>query len=134
MQESTGRYSEDLRRAHGIGVQILAADPVFDHASAAQVLAPLLGVCQTRGPGGSDDRGAPCDPRFLGLIAAAVKRDATDAAAARGLWAAADRRLVDLAGLVPLVNEAAIVVTGPGVGNYGWSPAVGALLGQMWLQ
>jgi ABC-type transport system substrate-binding protein/DNA-binding SARP family transcriptional activator len=115
-------------------LQILAADPVFDYPSAARVLGSFQGICQTRGPGGADDRGAPCDPRLLGLIAAAVKRDATDVAAARRLWAAADRRLVDLAALVPLVNEAAIVVTGPQVGNYGWSPAVGALLGQMWLQ
>ena len=122
-----------LERAPG-PLQILAADPDFDRASAAQVLGGLLGPCQTRGPGGAGDRGPPCDPRFLGLVAAAVKRDATDVAAARRLWTAADRRLVDFAGLVPLVNEAAIVVTGPGVSNYGWSPAVGALLGQMWLE
>ena len=53
---------------------------------------------------------------------------------ARQHWAAADRRLVDQAAWVPLVNEGPVYVTGSRVGNYAWSPVVGALLSQMWVR
>ena len=109
--------------------QVLAADAVAEHAHAARVFAGLPNGCRAQQPSF-----APCDARLFRLIAAAVKRERTDPGAARRLWAATDRRAVDIAAWVPLVNEAAIIVTGPRVGNYGWSPVAGALLGQMWLE
>jgi ABC-type transport system substrate-binding protein/DNA-binding SARP family transcriptional activator len=124
-----------LRRRRD-SLQALAASVLADHAAAAQFLAPLL---RCRGfrpqrPGDTPNPSAFCDRQMLSLIASALEHEPADPATARRLWAAADRRLVDQAALVPLVNEASVVVTGPRVGNYSWSPAVGPLLGEIWVR
>ena len=80
------------------------------------------------------NRSAFCDRRMLAAIAEAVRLETVAPDRARRLWAAADRRLVDEAAWVPLVNEVAVYLTGSRVGNYAWSPMVGALLDQMWIR
>ena len=75
-----------------------------------------------------------CDRRMIAAIAGAVRLETVAPDRARRLWATADRRLVDEAAWVPLVNEVTVHVTGSDVGNYVWSPVVGALLDQMWVR
>ena len=76
-------------------------------------------------------RSATADGRF---VAKAVRLQASAPDRARRHWAAADRRLVDQAAWVPLVNPGLVYVTGTRVGNYAWSPTAGALLDQMWVR
>ena len=116
-------------------LQALAGTGAADRG-AAQLLAPLLGCRSFRParPGDTPYPGALCDERLLRLVERALAAEPADPVSARRLWAAADRRLVDLAVVVPLVNEAAAIVTGPRVGNYAWSPATGPLLGQLWVR
>ena len=50
---------------------------------------------------------------MIAAIAGAVRLETVAPDRARRLWAAADRRLVDEAAWVPLVNEVTVHVTGP---------------------
>jgi peptide/nickel transport system substrate-binding protein len=116
-------------------LQAATAGNFFDTPSADAVLAPLLS-CRTfkpSQPGDTANASAFCDRRMLASIARAVRLETLAPDRARRLWAAADRRLVDQAAWVPLVNEGPVYLTGTRVGNYAWSPAVGALLDQMWV-
>jgi ABC-type transport system substrate-binding protein len=65
------------------------------------------------------------------LIARAARVQTVAPDRARRLWTAADRRLVDNAAWVPLVNEVDVYVTGTRVGHYAWSPSAGVLVDQL---
>ena len=67
-------------------------------------------------------------------VAAAVRLQTVAPDRARRLWAVADRRFVDRAAILSLVNPVAVYVTGSRLGNYAWSPWAGALLDQMWIR
>ena len=120
----------------GIAYQIVGQGGPLDYPAASFRLSPWL---QCRGwrprkPGDIPILGAFCDRRLVEYVAKAVRLQTVAPDQARRLWAAADRRFVDEAATVPFVSTAAVDVTGPRVGNYAWSPAVGVLLDQMWVR
>jgi peptide/nickel transport system substrate-binding protein len=121
----------------GIAYQIVGQGGPLDYPAASPRLSPWLFHCRgwrPRKPGDIPILGAFCDRRMIGFVAKAVRLQTVAPDQARRLWAAADRRFVDQAALVPFVSTSAVDVTGPRVGNYAWSPAVGVLLDQMWVR
>ena len=117
-------------------LQAAGAGAVLDYPAAGQVLASFLSCrgWRPREPGETPNPSAFCDRRMIASIARAVRLETVAPDRARRNWAAADQRLVDRAAWVPLVNPVSVYVTGSRVGNYAWSPAVGALLDQMWIR
>jgi ABC-type transport system substrate-binding protein/DNA-binding SARP family transcriptional activator/sugar lactone lactonase YvrE len=117
-------------------VQAAGAGGTLDYPSARPFLSPFLSCrgWRARRPGDVPNPSAFCDREMIAAIAAAVRLETVAPDRARRRWAAADRRLVDQAAWVPLVNPVAVYVTGSRVGNYAWSPAVGALVDQMWVR
>ena len=83
--------------------------------------------------GRSDDLTHYCGTELDALIDHARQVQATDPAAANHVWADVDHSITDLALWAPLVNEGSDLVSGR-AGNYQFSPALGALLDQIWVQ
>jgi peptide/nickel transport system substrate-binding protein len=85
---------------------------------------------------------APINLNPAGLCDQAVDRtaerahqlEASDPAAAGDLWQRVDRRVVDLAPLVPFVNTAGIDLVSARTGNYQRSVELGVLLDQLWVR
>jgi peptide/nickel transport system substrate-binding protein len=75
-----------------------------------------------------------CDPHVDQLASEAQAAQLTDPAAARRLWAQADRIVTNQAPYVPLYNETAVGFVSSRVGNYQASPEYGPLLDQMWVR
>ena len=76
-----------------------------------------------------------CDPRVDRQIKQALAAQATSPDAARGLWERVDRKIVDQAAWVPLVNPKEFDVLAKRVGNYQYSPAgMGMLIDQLWVR
>jgi peptide/nickel transport system substrate-binding protein len=73
-----------------------------------------------------------CDQQLERTIDRALRLQGVDPARARELWAAADRRIVDLAAWVPLVNTVGTDIVSERVGNYQYNPQWGILLDQLW--
>jgi peptide/nickel transport system substrate-binding protein len=73
-----------------------------------------------------------CNPAADSLIYRAQAAQATDPAAARRLWAEADRTITNNAPWVPPVNDKEAALTSARVGNYQDNPILGPLLDQMW--
>jgi ABC-type transport system substrate-binding protein len=71
-----------------------------------------------------------CDRQLEGQIDAALAAQGAQAAAA---WAAADRRVVDLAAVVPHVNSRAVLFTSKRVGNFQNHLQWFTLLDQLWV-
>jgi peptide/nickel transport system substrate-binding protein len=72
-----------------------------------------------------------CDRQLERQIDAALVAQGAQAAAA---WAAADRRVVDLAAVVPHVNSRAVVFTSKRVGNFQNHLQWFTLLDQLWVR
>jgi ABC-type transport system substrate-binding protein len=118
-------------------LQAAGAGVILDSPTVGPFISPLVSTCRgwrPRRPGDLPNPSGFCDPRTIASLAGALRLETVAPDRARKLWAAADRRLVDRAAWVPLVNEAAVHVTGARVGNYAWSPWAGALLDQMWIR
>jgi len=75
-----------------------------------------------------------CDPHIDRQIERAATEQATNPDAARGHWEDVDRKTVDEAPLVPLVNPNAVDVVSKRVGNYQYSPQFGLLFDQLWVR
>ena len=75
-----------------------------------------------------------CDPQVNKLVGEAQVAQSTDPAAARRLWAQADRIVTDQAPYVPVFNETSEGFVSSRVGNYQQSPGYGPLLDQMWVR
>jgi YVTN family beta-propeller protein len=76
-----------------------------------------------------------CDPSIDRQIARASSQQATNPDAARGLWERIDRKTVDQAPWVPLVNPKVVDVLSKRVGNYQYNPSgVGMLIDQLWVR
>jgi peptide/nickel transport system substrate-binding protein len=75
-----------------------------------------------------------CDPHADKLASEAQAAQLTDPAAARRLWAQADRIVTDQAPYVPVYNDASAGFVSSRVGNYQESPEYGPLLDQMWVR
>jgi YVTN family beta-propeller protein len=75
-----------------------------------------------------------CDPRVDKLASEAEAAQPTDPAAARRLWAQADRIVTNQAPYVPVYDQASAAFVSARVGNYQDSPGYGPLLDQMWVR
>lgn len=72
-----------------------------------------------------------CDPSIDRLISQATQLQSSSRAAANDLWAQVDRRLVDAAPVIPLVNPSWVDVVSTRVHHYERSPVLGVLFDQM---
>ena len=75
-----------------------------------------------------------CDPHVDTLASDAVAAQLTDPAAARRLWAQADRIVTDQAPYVPVYNQTSAGFVSSRVGNYQASAEYGPLVDQMWVR
>jgi peptide/nickel transport system substrate-binding protein len=75
-----------------------------------------------------------CDPQIDAMIDRATQMQLDDPAAAGHLWAKIDRKIVDQAPYMWLVNGIAVEFVAERVGNYQWSQQWGSLLDQMWVR
>jgi ABC-type transport system substrate-binding protein len=73
-----------------------------------------------------------CDPSLDSLIHSAEAVQVGNPSRGAALWQRADRRAVDQAAWVPLVNSLGIDVLGRGVENYQRNPEWSVLLDQLW--
>jgi ABC-type transport system substrate-binding protein/DNA-binding SARP family transcriptional activator len=83
--------------------------------------------------GGKDPKNLSrlCDPKLEAQIDRALRTPPADAAPA---WAAADRRVTDLAAAVPMTNRRSVVVVSKRVGNVKTHAQWFTLLDQMWVR
>ena len=96
-------------------------------------LGPLLS-CQSADEPGTTNWAGFCDPHVDELARQAQAAQLTDPAAARGLWAQADRIVTDQAPYVPIFNEGLAGFVSSRAGNYQTSPVYGPLVDQMWVR
>ncbi len=75
-----------------------------------------------------------CDPRIDAMIDRATQMQLDDPAAAGHLWAEIDRKIVDQAPYVWLVNGIVVEFVSERVGNYQYSQQWGSLLDQIWVR
>jgi ABC-type transport system substrate-binding protein len=84
--------------------------------------------------GGLSGHGFFCDPRVDRAIGRAQSLKATNPRAAAAAWSALDRRLVDRAAWVPMVDDQGIDFVSARVQNYQSHPYFGILADQLWLR
>jgi peptide/nickel transport system substrate-binding protein len=151
-----GRYAVQLLRSLGYRASLRSAagfdyfEQAFDSRTKAQIgtwewisdypaasgfFSPIL-TCAAFLPNDPANSNAAefCDPRIDREIARAAAEQVTDPAAARERWARIDAQTVDAAPLVPLANPKAVDVLSKRVGNYQYSPQLGVLIDQLWVQ
>jgi YVTN family beta-propeller protein len=75
-----------------------------------------------------------CDSELEAAIRRAERAQLTDPQLAGGLWAIADRTIVDLSPFVPIGNLNAMDFVSARVGNYQSHPQWGILFDQLWVQ
>ena len=111
----------------GPGVQAALDGWILDYPSASNFLS--LFRC-----GNSQSLTRLCDPTVDREIRQAEHAETTDPQRAGALWAAIDRRAVDLAIQVDLVNPSGMDFVSERVGNYQNNPQWGILLDQLWVR
>src|SRR5690242_9079638 len=94
---------------------------------------PLLS-CQSADEPGTQNLARFCDPHVDALARQAQAVQLTDPAAARRLWAQADRIVTDQAPYVPILNVGTAGFVSSRAGNYQESPVYGPLVDQMWVR
>ena len=75
-----------------------------------------------------------CDPAIDAEMRRAEQLQSTDPAAAARLWAKVDRDLTDAAPWVSFASGQDLELLSGRVGNFQYNPALGALLGQLWVK
>jgi YVTN family beta-propeller protein len=104
-----------------------------DYPAPWSFFGPLLS-CQSADEPGTNNWARFCDPDVDALARQAQAAQATDPAAARRLWAQADRIVTDQAPYVPVSNAPPAGFVSSRVGNYQISPGYGLLVDQMWVR
>ena len=103
-----------------------------DFPSPSTFFGPLLS-CQSADEPATNNWAGFCDPHVDTLTSQARAAQLTDPAAARKLWAQADRIVTDQAPYVPILNAGMAGFVSSRAGNYQASPVYGPLLDQMWI-
>ena len=75
-----------------------------------------------------------CDHGLDRAISSALNAQSTDSPSTSPSWAEVDRRVMELAPWVPLVNSRAVVVVSRRVGNVQFNPEWGTLIDQLWVK
>jgi peptide/nickel transport system substrate-binding protein len=104
-----------------------------DFPSPSTFFGPLLS-CRSADEPGTNNWAGFCDPHVEALASQAQAAQPTDPAAARRLWAQADRLVTDQAPYVPILNTSTAGFVSSRVGNYQTSPLYGPLFDQMWVR
>ncbi len=116
--------------------QIGTNEWISDYPAASGFFVPVLtcGSFLPRNPANSNDAEF-CDPHIDSQIGKALRAQAQSPDAARGAWEQVDRKTVDEAPWVPLVNPRSVDVLAKRVGNYQYSPnGLGVLIDQLWVR
>ena len=121
-------FTEIMRR--GSRKQMGVSGWIPDYMSASTMLDPTF-ACTARGDAQVENVSHVCDARLDAAIDRAHAVSVGDAPAA---WAAAHRRIVDLAAAVPYVNTRVTVFVSKRVGNVTYHPTYSTLLDQMWVR
>jgi ABC-type transport system substrate-binding protein len=124
----TGLYNARTKIQIGVGSGWGA-----DFPAPSTFFGPLLSCRSADEPGTSNWAGF-CDPHVDALASQAQAAQLTDPAAARRLWAQADRLVTDQAPYVPILNSGTAGFVSSRVGNYQESPVYGLLVDQMWIR
>jgi YVTN family beta-propeller protein len=112
-------------------IQLGLAGWISDIPSSADFFLPVL-TCRSTSYW---NLGRFCDPHADQLVSQAQAAQQTDPAAARSLWAQADRVITDQAALAPIFNDSGAWFVAARVGNCQESPQYGGpLLDQMWVR
>jgi YVTN family beta-propeller protein len=90
--------------------------------------------CQSVDEPGTQNSARFCDPQVDTLVSQAQAAQLTDPAAARRLWAQADRIVTNQAPYVPVYNAGSAGFVSSRLGNYQESPVYGLLVDQMWVR
>jgi peptide/nickel transport system substrate-binding protein len=104
--------------------------------TASDFFLPAL-TCRSfdQNPASTDNLAEFCDPHADQLASEAQTAQQADPAAARGVWAQADRLVTGLAPWVPIFNQSGIWFVSARVRNCQESPYyAGPLLDQMWVR
>jgi YVTN family beta-propeller protein len=130
-QPDLGRYFAfilDPRNA----VQAGYAGWIADFLTSSNFIAPSFS-CDRRALRGSHTFNPSqfCDSRLDALVQRAL---ATEGSSANELWAEADRRVVQAAPIVPLVNRRSVLLVSDRVGNVQQHLQLGPLLDQLWVR
>jgi YVTN family beta-propeller protein len=104
-----------------------------DFPSPSTFFGPLLS-CQSAADPATNNFAGFCDPRVDTLASQAQAAQLTDPAAARRLWAQADRIVTDQAPYVPILNVSNAGFISSRTRDYQASPVYGPLLDQMWVR
>lgn len=125
--EQAGKPASNVQ----VGVQGWASDfprpsDFFLNLLTCSAYQPTAGV--NLNPGGF------CDESVDRTADRAHELEASDPAAAGELWQQVDRRVVDLAPLVPFVNTTGVDLVSARTGNYQRSVQLGVLLDQLWVK
>jgi YVTN family beta-propeller protein len=104
-----------------------------DFPSPSTFFGPLLS-CQSADEPATSNWARFCDPHVDALVSQAQAAQLTDPAAARKLWAQADRIATDQAPYVPIDNGGMAGFVSSRAGNYQASPVYGPLLDQTWVR
>ena len=104
-----------------------------DFPAPSTFFGPLLS-CQSVEEPATNNWPGFCDHHVDALASQAQAAQLTDPAAARRLWAQADRIVTDQAPYVPIFNVGMAVFVSSRSGNYQPSPVYGPLLDQMWVR
>jgi YVTN family beta-propeller protein len=115
---------------------ISAAEWIADYPDPSQFLAQFLACSSYRpaDPAGTTNSGGFCDAALDRLIARAQALQLTDPAAAQALWARADRRAVDQAAWVPLVNNSSVELLSRRTGNFSLDASSQPQIDQLWVR
>lgn len=83
---------------------------------------------------GLNNSGGYCQHDLDELVAQAKSKQLVDPPEALSLWSRIDRRIVDDAAIVPMVNMVMNVFTSTRVGNVQTTPQLVFLIDQMWVK
>jgi len=131
---STNRFFTELGNPHSKAQMGFGAGWVMDFPAPSTFFLPLLS-CHSSYQSATSNWAEFCDPHVDKLASQAQAAQLTDPAAARRLWAQADRIVTDQAPYVPVYNDASSAAfVSSRVRNYQESPEYGPLLDQMWVR
>jgi peptide/nickel transport system substrate-binding protein len=101
-----------------------------DYPAPSTFFGPLLS-CRSADQPGTQNLARFCEPHVDALASQAQAAQLTDPAAARRLWAQADRIVTDQAPYVPVLNSGTAGFVSSRLGSYQESPVYGLLVDQM---
>jgi YVTN family beta-propeller protein len=126
------QYFTDLSN-HRAKIQASWAGWGADFPAPSTFFGPVLS-CRSADEPGTFNWAEFCDPHVDALASQAQAAQLTDPAAARKLWAQADRIVTDQAPYVPVFNAGFAIFVSSRVGSYQDSPVYGPLVDQMWVR